>query len=114
MAAGGGCTELGSTDHFHIDLHGRYIPGLCSGLAIAQEDLGSPLDAARYPLITLLFQEGAKGLLAWATAERGFVPRGSGYLHKCDLCDHIRRFLVTEMGDRSPELHPLGFYGVDQ
>jgi hypothetical protein len=114
VATTDGCSELGATDHFHIDLHGRYVPGLCSGLAIRQDDLGAPLDAERYPLITLLHQQGVRGLLERVTAEHGFVPRGAGYLHKCDLCDHLRRFLVQERGVRSDELRPLGFYGVDE
>ncbi|MBW2707116.1 MAG: hypothetical protein JRD84_12515, partial [Deltaproteobacteria bacterium] len=34
----------------HIDLFGNYIPGLCSGLAIAIGDLGRPLSNETYPL----------------------------------------------------------------
>jgi len=34
----GGCSELLDVSHFHIDLFGNYIPGLCSGLAIRYED----------------------------------------------------------------------------
>lgn len=108
--AGGACTELESTDHFHIDLYGSYVPGLCAGLAIRPEDLGAPLDEDRYPLISLLYREGVRGLLGWAVAEHGFSPREEGYLNKCDLCDHLRRFLVTQRGLGSQELQPPGFY----
>ena len=40
---GGSCAaDLSDTSHFHVDLFSNYIPGLCSGLAIALEDLGRP------------------------------------------------------------------------
>ncbi|MEN6475354.1 MAG: radical SAM protein, partial [Syntrophaceae bacterium] len=32
--SGGPCAELAGASHFHIDLYGHYLPGLCSGLAI--------------------------------------------------------------------------------
>lgn len=36
----GPCAELDNTTHFHMDLFGKFVPGLCSGLAIDIEDLG--------------------------------------------------------------------------
>ena len=46
----GGCAaELTDTSHFHIDLFGNYIPGLCSGLAVWKEDLGLPLISGEIP-----------------------------------------------------------------
>jgi len=42
---GGPCAaDLSDTSHFHVNLYGHYIPGLCSGPAIPVQDLGRPLD----------------------------------------------------------------------
>jgi len=108
--ATGGCAELRRTEHFHVDLYGGYVPGLCAGLAVAFEDLGQPLDPERYPLLTRLHAEGVGGLFAWARDHHGFEPRRRGYLSKCDLCDDIRHHLVGPAGVESPELQPRGFY----
>lgn len=108
-SARGGCRELTDVSHFHFDLFGNYIPGLCSGLAIRREDLGSPLSADEYPLLSILFQTGIAGLLETASQDFGFEPAHQ-YLNKCHLCLHIRRFLVVEKGLQSKELQPRGFY----
>jgi hypothetical protein len=109
-AARRGCSELSDTSHFHIDLDGNYVPGLCSGLAIDMKDLASPLDAARYPLITILHNDGPAALAEHARKTQGFNPKGE-YMNKCHLCLDVRRFLVTEGGLRTPELAPGEFYG---
>jgi hypothetical protein len=105
----GGCRELTRTEHFHIDLHGNYVPGLCAGLAIRMQDLGSPLDPEVYPLLTLLHDEGICGLYELASREHGFEARERGYIAKCDLCDHIRRHFAKN-GLYENELQPSGFY----
>ncbi len=104
-----GCAELGRTDHFHIDLDGNYVPGLCAGLAIAMDDLGAPLDPGRYPLITALHGDGVRGLYTLAERDHGFVARRRGYLSRCDLCDHIRSHLARASAGFA-ELAPAGFY----
>lgn len=105
-----GCRELTRTDHFHVDLYGSYVPGLCAGLAIRMQDLGAPLDPERYPLLVLLHDRGVQGLYELAVREHGFEPRERGYIAKCDLCDHIRRHLAGH-GLYGDELRPSGFYG---
>lgn len=105
----GGCRELLDTRHFHLDLFGNYIPGLCAGLAIRAEDLGGPLDAADYPLLTTLFSRRVEGLLDYAATRHGFQPAAS-YISKCHLCLEIRSFLVSRQQEHPPELQPLGFY----
>jgi hypothetical protein len=105
----GGCRELLDTRHFHLDLFGNYIPGLCAGLAIKGEDLGKPLDAAAYPLLTTLFNTGIWGLLDYAVSHHGFHP-ADAYISKCHLCLEIRSYLVAEKQVQSPELQPLAFY----
>jgi hypothetical protein len=107
----GGCArELTDTSHFHLDLFGSFIPGLCSGLAIARADLGRALAEAKYPLLTRIGSKGIRGLYEMAIAEYGFVPAREGYIDKCDLCTEIRFFLVQEGYDQSEELSPREFY----
>jgi len=105
----GGCREIEEVGHFHLDLFGNYIPGLCSGLAISREDLGAPISQERYPLLSLLHRDGIKGLYQMATAEYGFGP-AERYLSKCHLCFDIRRHLVLDKGIEQRELQPKGFY----
>ena len=109
----GGCQELADTSHFHIDLYGNYIPGMCAGLSIKKEDLGRPLDGADYPLISRLYDGGIGALLTYAAAAYGFVPLQATYATECQLCYEIRRYLVIERGIRSRELEPSGHYRYD-
>lgn len=104
-----GCVELTGITHFHFDLFGNYVPGLCSGLAIKAEDLGNPLDPDQYPLITTLYNQGVKGLLENAWENYGFIPEEQ-YLSKCHLCFEIRKYLVLEGKVNSIELQPVQFY----
>lgn len=107
----GGCKgELSATTHFHIDLDGNYIPGLCSGLSIALEDLGKPLVPHEYPVLTTLFDSGIRGLFEMAQKELSYEPAEDGYLNKCDLCTEIRtRFVENGIGGEQ-ELNPKEFY----
>ncbi|EPR41670.1 Radical SAM domain protein [Desulfovibrio sp. X2] len=106
-AASGPCTALADVSHFHFDLWGNYVPGLCAGLALRREDVGRPLERERYPLLWLLWDEGVRGLLR-AARERGFAPEAEGYVSACDLCTACRRFLYAAGDFR--ELAPSGFY----
>ncbi len=103
-----GCRELQDVSHFHLDLFGNYIPGLCAGLAIQRDDLGHPLDPEKYPLLARLHESGINGLLALAR-EQGFQASGP-YLSKCHLCQEIRHYLVMDRGLNFMELAPRGFY----
>jgi hypothetical protein len=102
--------ELTDTGHFHLDLFGNFIPGLCSGLAIAREDLGRPLPEEKYPLLTRLSSKGIRGLYELAKAEAGFAAARKGYINKCDLCTEIRFFLAAKGWEGSQELAPDEFY----
>jgi hypothetical protein len=104
-----GCRELLDTRHFHLDLFGNYIPGLCAGLAIKAEDLGQPLDAEAYPLLTTLFNTGVASLLDYAASRHGFKA-AAAYISKCHLCLEIRSYLALAKQICSPELQPLPFY----
>jgi hypothetical protein len=101
---------LGDTSHFHIDLYGNYIPGLCSGLAVSMEDLGGPLPTGDYPLLHRLTTTGIRGLCRMAVQDYGFVPQRDAYLNHCDVCDEIRGALIREHRGLFRELAPEGHY----
>ncbi len=106
----GGCFELAEVSHFHIDPYGNYIPGLCSGLSLQREDLGSPLTSKDYPILSRLYEQGIREFLAYAAKEYGFRPSQAHYGLKCELCYEIRRFLVVEKDIHSQELQPREHY----
>lgn len=105
-----GCRELAEVSHFHMDLYGNYIPGLCSGLSIFRDDLGRPLPREEYPVLTRLFAEGLGSLVSYVSSTYGFRPSRSAYGLKCELCYEIRRYLVVEKDVNSKELQPQGHY----
>jgi hypothetical protein len=101
---------LKDTSHFHIDLYGGYVPGLCAGLAVAMEDLGRPLPAGKYPLLDVLTSSGIRGLYTMAREDYGYRPLRESYLNHCDLCTEIRRSLIQLAKGQFSELAPEGFY----
>jgi hypothetical protein len=108
---GSGCaTELLDTRHFHLDLFGNYIPGLCSGLSIKREDLGKALPEERYPILTALFHEGICGIFKLAKEEYDYTPAQDRYINKCDLCTEIRTLFVQNNFGSDAELNPKQFY----
>jgi hypothetical protein len=108
---GGGCAaELLNTRHFHVDLFGNYIPGLCSGLSIKREDLGKALSAEQYPVLTTLFHEGIRGIFKMANEKSDYAPAQNRYINKCDLCTEIRTFFVHNNFGGPSELNPKEFY----
>jgi hypothetical protein len=105
----GGCFELGNVSHFHFDLFGNYIPGLCSGLSIHRDDLGHALSPEKYPLLHALFFRGITEFFDLVSSEHGFKP-SERYLSKCHLCLDLRRHLVLDRRAVYSELQPLAFY----
>jgi hypothetical protein len=108
--AAGCAAELTDSSHFHIDLFGNYIPGLCAGLAIAREDIGAALPEDAYPLLQRLYARGIREVFRWSRERYGFRPARIRYLGKCDLCTDIRVHLARNMPEAFPELRPLNFY----
>ncbi len=107
----GSCkSELSDTSHFHVDLFGKYIPGLCSGIGVEIKDLGKPFPKEKYPVLTTLASSGIRGLHDMAMNEFGYQPERNFYLNKCDLCTRIRKFFVTTNAQSFKELVPFNFY----
>lgn len=106
-----GCGELANVSHFHIDLYGNYVPGLCAGLAIRCEDLGAPLNPEDYPILSRLYAQGIGGLVTYTHDVYGVTPPAAEYASKCHLCYALRRVLVVEKGLDSHELQPQRHYG---
>lgn len=107
----GGCAaDLANTTHFHMDLFGNYIPGLCSGLAISIEDLTEPLSENKYPVIATLARSGIRGIFRYAQETLGYAPERDGYLNRCDLCTELRSFFVARGVGGDSELNPGEFY----
>jgi hypothetical protein len=104
-----GCGNLENTSHFHIDLYGNYIPGLCTGLSIDSNDLGGELSDEEYPILNILYEKGINGLFEYACKNYNFKPREK-YISKCDICCDIRSFLVKDCEIRTKELQPIEFY----
>ena len=102
--------EFSNTSHFHIDLFGNYIPGLCSGLAIAIEDLGRSLSNETYPLLAALGRHGIRGLVKMAEEGLGYISQKDLYINKCDLCTEVRTYMVKNDYRGSKELKPKEFY----
>lgn len=103
------CNELFDTNHFHSDLFGNYIPGLCSGLSIEMGDLGENLQTDKYPFLSSLMEQGINGLFDIACEKYDFKTENK-YVSKCDLCTDIREFLVNILKIDSPDLKPVDFY----
>ena len=108
--ARGGCRKLLSTNHFHVDMYGQYIPPGCTGFVLP---LGDVLDgtlharitnanrhedaAVPYPAFGALYNGGAAALYALA-CKHGFVADANGYPSVCNLCFHMRNYLSTRPG----------------
>ncbi|WP_461832741.1 radical SAM protein [Desulfothermus sp.] len=102
--------QLLNTSHFHVDLYGNYIPGLCSGICIKIEDITDKISDTKYPLLNLLYHKGVKGLFEFAKKEYGFIETSDYYINKCHLCLEIRDFLIKNKKVTFYELGPIDFY----
>ena len=108
--AGSCAAELTNTGHFHLDLFGNYIPGLCAGLSIKRKDLSRPITTEPYPVLSTLFAKGIRGLFEMARKTFDYTPAKKHYINKCDLCTEIRTLFVQHNFGGPFELHPKEFY----
>ena len=104
-----GCMELFDTSHFHIDLFGNYIPGLCAGIKLKATDLGKAFDKDRYPIINILAEKGVRGLYEYACSLGLKMDEKREFGSKCTLCNEIRLFLFKK-GVHERELGPREYY----
>lgn len=89
---GGRCrSRLSDTGHFHVDLEGLYVPGLCAGIALPFAEVTGGVDLGQYPALGALIS-GGPALLAEIAVKDGFEPLET-YSSPCDLCTHVRGFL---------------------
>jgi organic radical activating enzyme len=108
-----GCKhEFTSKHHFHVDLYGNYIFPHTKGLTINVDDINKPLDAKKYPFLSVILTDGINGLYQLATRQYHFVPFQE-YISKCHLCYHIREYLVSIQKINSPDLQPVDLYCID-
>ncbi len=97
--------RLADTSHFHVDLEGRYVPGLCAGIALPLAEVPGEVELDRYPLLAALVEDGVAGLVELAR-EVGFEPDPT-YAGPCHLCQAARGALFSR---GYAELGPPGFY----
>lgn len=91
------CQSLLSTDHFHIDLYGRFIPPSCTGIVLPLEEVVEGIPDGKYPALEALLNGGIASLLELA-AGLGFQPAPDGYTSRCACCFHIRHWLSRQSG----------------
>jgi len=84
--------NLLSTDHFHVDLHGNFIPPGCTGIAVPLAELLDGLEEGKYPVFEAIVSSGLLGLLKYAES-LGFVA-DEEYTSACMLCFFIRKWLA--------------------
>ena len=95
------CEGLLDTNHFHVDLFGRFIPPGCTGYAIPLDELLEGLKPGKYPAFEASLTGGSVKLFELAS-KNGFVPDSDGYVSRCEACFFMRKFLSQKEG--FPEL----------
>jgi len=90
------CRCLTSTDHFHVDLYGRFIPPGCTGIAIPLDEAVSSMPDGKYPVFEALRSGGVAKLFDFAKVQ-GFEPK-EGYTSSCALCFYTRQWLSENTG----------------
>ncbi|MBN1201783.1 MAG: hypothetical protein JXJ20_08010 [Anaerolineae bacterium] len=99
--------------HNHFDNYGNFMPGYCGGLSLGNwleldELLEEGINLDERPVLAFLIADDIQGLLHFAQ-DLGYEESDDGYLSKCDLCTHIRKYLISTDQD-FPELSPRQFY----
>jgi len=95
------CSGLLSGGHFHVDMHGRFVPPGCTGISIGLDEAVGGIPSGKYKVLEALLSGGPSALLRYAQAA-GFSPEPQGYTSSCALCFYIRSWLCENAP--SPEL----------
>ena len=90
----GPCRNLLSADHFHVDLHGQYIPPGCTGIIIPLDEAITGIPQGKYKALDALITGGLNALYNLAI-ENGFTPTPT-HTSTCALCNQIRQYLSTK------------------
>jgi len=97
------CNSLTSGNHFHVDMHGNYIPPGCTGITIPLCEAVQGIPEGNYPIYEKLLAGGSAELLRYAV-NAGFEVDAAGYTSSCALCCKIRHWFCEF--SPSPELDP--------
>lgn len=100
------CPSLTKLQDGHVDLEGMFLPGNCTGIALAMDKVIREEAHETYPLYHLLSTQGLAGLYDFAVGQ-GFSPAAS-YPSRCAFCFALRAFLSKN--GSYPELYPAEFY----
>lgn len=102
------CPSLTHPHHCHLDLYGNAIPSRCTGICQnARDYLEGNTDREKYPVLSRLVSGGTAELFEYA-AEKGFVPKNTGYPTRCALCFDMRLYLYKNCP--TADLDSAGFY----
>jgi hypothetical protein len=88
------CKRLLSTGHFHVDMDAYFIPPGCTGRRLPLDELLAGVESSSYPVFEALYIGGIAALFELA-GQHGFLPDKDGYVSKCNLCFHIRKYLAS-------------------
>lgn len=104
------CTNILTAQHCHIDLFGNYIPSGCPGISTQLDDyISGNITETKYPIVTRMRDGGIESLYQYAS-DSGFIASEKGYINKCDLCYHIRSYLIDVKP--SYDIAPKCFYDI--
>ena len=87
------CRRLLSSDHFHVDLNGRFIPLGCAGIAFPLNEAVRGIPDGKYPVFEALLSGGTAELLRYALTQ-GVTEKRQEYTSSCAFCFHIRHCLA--------------------
>jgi hypothetical protein len=94
-SAGDPCRNLLSSGHFHVDMHGCFIPPGCTGIRLPLAEVIRGIPSGKYPVFEALYSDGVLSLYTLAR-KQGFTAGAKGYSSRCAFCFHLRRGLAGD------------------
>ncbi len=95
------CKRLLATNHYHLDMHAKFVPPGCTGIAIPLEELLDGVPTGVYRVVDTLMSDGVEGLYHLAVSKGVEVEKE--YTSGCALCIDLRAKL-SALGE-FPELY---------